>query len=140
MRTIGAGRSSPAVEMFLSAPSFAVVGASNDRNKFGYKCFECYLQNGMKTYAVNPNATEILGQPVYKRLSDLPEKVQSVSIITPPVVTESVVEEAIKLGVRNLWMQPGADSEKAVKVAKDAGLNVIYGGPCLLVELGYFTD
>jgi predicted CoA-binding protein len=138
MGTLGTGKASPAIDTFLAAKAFAVVGASSDENKFGYKCFDCYLKNGRKAYPVNPNGTTVLGQPVYKHLSDLPEKVESVSIITPPVVTEKVVEEAIKLGVKNLWMQPGADSPTAVANAEAAGLNVIYGGPCLLVELGYF--
>jgi len=139
MRTLGAGKASPDIAKFLAAPAFAVVGASNDKNKFGYKCFDCYLKNSMKAYPVNPRGETVLGQQAYKRLSDLPEKVESVSIITPPVVTEAVVEEAINLGVKNLWMQPGADSQAAVEKAEAAGLNVIYGGPCLLVELGYFS-
>jgi predicted CoA-binding protein len=139
MGTLGTGKSSPAIDKFLSAPSFAVVGASSDQNKFGYKCFDCYLRNGLKAYPINPNGTTVLGQPVFKRLSDLPEKVVSVSIITPPVVTEKVVDEAIRLGVQNLWMQPGADSPAAVAKAEAAGLTVIHGGPCLLVELGYFA-
>lgn len=52
-------------------------------------------------------------------------------------MTEVLVDEAIKCGVKNIWMQPGAESRAAVQKAKDAGLNVIYGGPCLLVVLGY---
>ena len=139
MHTLGTGKASPNIEKFLSAPAFAVVGASNDQNKFGYKCFDCYLKNGLKAYAVNPRGETVLGQPAYKRLSDLPEKVQSVSIITPPAVTEAVVDEAIRLGVKSLWMQPGAESQAAVEKAEAAGLNVIYGGPCLLVALGYFA-
>jgi uncharacterized protein len=139
MRTLGTGKASPDVAKFLAAPAFAVVGASSDKNKFGYKCFDCYLKNGLKAYAINPKGETVLGQPAYKRLSELPEPVQSVSIITPPVVTEAVVDEAIKLGVKNLWMQPGAESPAAVEKAEAAGLNVIYGGPCLLVELGYFS-
>jgi len=139
MRTLGAGNASPDIAKFLAAPAFAVVGASSDKNKFGYKCFDCYLRNGLKAYPINPKGETVLGQAAYKRLSDLPEPVQSVSIITPPVVTEAVVDEAIKLGVKNIWMQPGADSAAAVEKAEAAGLNVIYGGPCLLVELGYFS-
>jgi predicted CoA-binding protein len=53
------------------------------------------------------------------------------------VVTEKIVKEAIESGVKNIWMQPGAESATAVKEAEDAGLNVIHGGACLLVVLGY---
>jgi predicted CoA-binding protein len=52
-------------------------------------------------------------------------------------VTDKVVDDAIAAGVKNIWMQPGAESPRAISKAKEAGLNVIYGGACLLVVLGY---
>jgi uncharacterized protein len=58
-------------------------------------------------------------------------------VITPPPVTEKVVEEAGRLGIRHVWMQPGAESEAAVRRARELGINVISGGPCLLVVLGF---
>ncbi|MFX5321092.1 CoA-binding protein, partial [Acinetobacter baumannii] len=73
----------------------------------------------------------------YPDLASLPESVQSVSVITPPAVTEKVVDDAIAAGVKNIWLQPGAESQVAVDKARAAGLNVIAGGPCLLVSLGY---
>jgi len=139
MSSLGTNKSSPSIAKFLLAKAFAVVGASTDQHKFGYKCLDCYLRNGLKAYPINPGGLEVLGQKGYKHLADLPERVESVSIITPPVVTEKIVAEAIELGVKNLWMQPGADNPAAVEKAEAAGLNVIYGGPCLLVELGYFS-
>jgi predicted CoA-binding protein len=124
------------VERFLKAPAYAVVGASNDRSKYGYKCFSCYLEHNLKAYPVNPRESEILGNKVYRDLVSLPEKVESISIITPPVVTEKVVDEAIAAGVKNIWMQPGAESRAGVEKAEKAGINVIWGGPCILIELG----
>ena len=59
------------------------------------------------------------------------------SIITPPAVTEKLVEEAAAAGVKHVWMQPGAESRRAVDRARELGMNVISGGPCLLVALGY---
>jgi predicted CoA-binding protein len=126
------------IDTFLSASAFAVVGASDDERKFGHKCFVSYLKTGRKAYPVNPKVETVLGHTAYKTLKDLPEQIQSISIITPPVVTEAVVDEAIALGVKNIWMQPGAESKLAVTKAEQAGINVIYGGPCLLVTLGYF--
>jgi len=126
------------IDKFLKAPAFAVVGASDDPRKFGHKCFDCYLKQNMKAYPINPTCQTVLGHQVYKDIASLPEKVESVSIITPPVVTERIVEQAIANGVKNIWMQPGAESAKAVQQGLAAGLNVISGGPCLLVELGYF--
>jgi predicted CoA-binding protein len=68
---------------------------------------------------------------------DLPDEVRSISVITPPPVTERVVEEAIRKGIRNIWMQPGAESERAVAACAAAGINVIADGSCVLVVLGY---
>ena len=125
------------IETFLKAPAFAVVGASADPSKYGHKCFACYLQKGRTAYAVNPRADRILGHSAYKDLASLPEKVESISIITPPAVTEQVMDEAIAAGVKNVWMQPGAESDAAIEKGRDAGLNVIGGNACLLVVLGY---
>lgn len=123
------------IREFLAAPAFAVVGASDDPSKFGHRCYAACLRHGLKAYPVNPNAATVLGNPAYPDLLSLPERVGAVSIVTPPRVTERVVEDAIAGGVRRLWMQPGAESAAAVRRAEEAGLDVIYGGPCLLVEL-----
>jgi len=125
------------IESFLAARAFAVVGASEDGSKYGHKVYACYLQNGLTVYPVNPYAQTILGNPVYRNLAALPEKVESISIVTPPDVTERIIDEAISLGVKNVWMQPGADSRLAVEKGRKAGLNIISGGPCLLVVMRY---
>jgi uncharacterized protein len=123
-------------DRFLQASCFAVIGASGNPRKYGHKVFACYLRHGYRAYPVNPNASSILGSPCYPNLASLPEPVEAVSIITPPAVTERVMEEVIAAGVRHVWMQPGAESPLAVEKARDAGLNVISSGPCLLVKLG----
>jgi uncharacterized protein len=68
---------------------------------------------------------------------DLPEDVKSISVITPPAVTERVVQDAIVKGIENVWMQPGAESTKSVEACRRAGVNVIADGSCVLVVLGY---
>ena len=125
------------INQFLAAPSFAVVGASSDPEKYGHKCYRCLLQDGRTAYPINPRATEILGHPAFPDLKSLPEKVESISVITPPAVTEKVMDDAIAAGVKNVWMQPGAESKAAVDKARKAGLNVIPGNACLLVVLHY---
>jgi predicted CoA-binding protein len=125
------------IKTFLSAPAFAVVGASTDPDKYGHKCFKCLLQAGRKAYPINPRAKDVLGHPTFPDLKSLPETVESISVITPPAVTEKVVGEAIAAGVKNIWMQPGAESAAAVDAATRAGLNVIPGNACLLVVLRY---
>ncbi len=125
------------IDRFLAADVFAVLGASQDEHKYGYKVLKCYLQNKRRAIPINPNVTEVLGQTAYPNLASLPEPVKSISIITPPTRTERIVDNAIEHGVTSIWMQPGAESALAVKKAQDAGIDVIYGGPCVLVVLGY---
>lgn len=113
-----------------------MVGASRDRSKFGNKVLRTYLRNDMPVFAVNPNVRgDIEGVATVATLADLPEAVHGVSIITPPHVTEQIVEDAIAAGIRHLWMQPGAESSRAIARAEAAGIDVIAGGPCILVEL-----
>lgn len=125
------------IKQFLAAPYFAVAGASSNRHKYGNKVLRCYLQNSRRAVPINPNEEEVEGLISYPSLQQLPEPVESVSIITPPPVTEKIVEDAIKAGAKHLWMQPGAESRKAIERAEASGLNVIHGGACVLVVLGY---
>ena len=125
------------IERFLAAPRFAVVGASTNRAKYGNKVLRNYLQVGREVVPVNPRADEIEGVPTVSSLADLPTHDHAISIITPPKITLEVVREAAELGHRHLWMQPGAESPEAVELAEERGLEVIHGGPCLLVVLGF---
>ena len=125
------------IDTFLAAGTFGVVGASKHPHKYGNKVLRCYLQNQHPVVPVNPVETQIEGVACVPSVADLPEQVTSLSIITPPQVTENVVEQAIAKGIRNLWMQPGAESAAAVAAAEAAGLNVIADGSCVLVVLGY---
>lgn len=121
---------------FLAAPPIAVVGASNDLSKYGARVLAALLRHGIAAYPVNPRHESVQGVRAYPTLAALPRPVTSVSVITPPAVTEQIVEEAAQAGARILWMQPGAESPAAVRRVRALGLEVIHGGPCLLVELG----
>ena len=125
------------IDRFLDSTSFGVVGASTRRHKFGNKVLRCYLQNGRRAIPVNPREPIIEGVACVASVADLPREAQSLSVITPPSVTERVVEEAIRAGIRNIWMQPGAESELAIDACRRAGVNVIADGSCLLVVLGF---
>lgn len=128
------------IKDFLEEGPFAVVGASTDPWKYGHKVFQCYLQHGREAYPINPAASEVAGRPAYPDLASLPVPCPSISVITPPSVTEQVVEAAAKAGVKRIWMQPGAESPQAIARAEALGMEVIAGGPCLLVVLGYHGD
>jgi predicted CoA-binding protein len=122
---------------FLAAPAFGVAGASKNRDKYGNKVLRCYLQNGRTVVPINPLEVEIEGVACVKSVSDLPAEVQSLSIITPPPVTDKVVAHAIAKGIRSIWMQPGAQSTAAIAACEAAGVNIIADGSCLLVVMGY---
>ena len=131
-------RAVPAIiEDFLESGPYAVVGASTDRAKYGNKVFRAYAQSGRDAWPINPRAETVEGQPAFASLADLPATPRGISIITPPKVTEKVVEEAADLGVEFVWMQPGAESDAAVEKARQRGLEVIADGSCFLVAVGY---
>jgi hypothetical protein len=114
---------------------FAVVGASRDTSKFGYRIYRFLLDAGYTAYAVNPNADTIDGEQVYPLLDNVPEQIDVIVTVVPPDVAWDVVRRASHSGARYLWMQPGSESERAIKDARANGLEVVAGGPCIMVEI-----
>ena len=112
---------------------YAVVGVSRNKEKYGYKIFKAMKNAGFNVYAINPNTKEIDGEPVYPSQHSLPERVDVVVTVVPPHVTENVIDEAFLLGIKKVWMQPGSESDRAVKKAKERGMKVMYG-LCLIVD------
>lgn len=125
------------IKSFMAAGPYAVVGATSNRDKYGNKVLRAYQQHGMEVYPINPRATEIEGLKVFSNLADVPVKLRAISVITPPAITEQVVEAAAAAGVRMIWMQPGAESPEAIRNAEALGMEVIAGGPCFLVLAHY---
>ncbi|MEM7475275.1 MAG: CoA-binding protein [Planctomycetota bacterium] len=129
------------IEAFLAVGYFAVIGASPKREKYGNKVLRSYIQAGKKVVPIHPAAHEVEGLKVFPSLTELAQSgsasLPAVSVITPPVVTERVLREAHDLGIHNVWLQPGAESETAILFAQEAGMNLIASGPCLLVQLGF---
>jgi predicted CoA-binding protein len=123
------------IEQFFASPAIGVVGASDDPEKYGHKCYVALLTHNVKAYPINPKAKTILGNPAFPDIKSLPEKITAINVITPPPVTAKVVDDAIAAGIKTIWMQPGAEETGAIKKAEKAGIAVIHGGPCLLVEL-----
>jgi predicted CoA-binding protein len=112
---------------------FAVVGASRDPEKYGHQVYKDLKGAGYKVYPVNPNAKEILGDKCYPDLKDLPTKPDVVNIVVPPKVTEKTVKTCKMLGITKVWMQPGSESENAIKFCHENGIDVVYGS-CVMVE------
>jgi predicted CoA-binding protein len=111
---------------FVNRKTWAVVGASQDRGKFGYRVFRSLRDSGYIVYPVNPKGGTLEGVKVYPSLADLPEPPEVVDIVVPPAVTEQVVQEAHQLGLTRIWMQPGAESETAVSYCHEHGIQVIH--------------
>lgn len=125
------------IKTFLNAEAFGVVGASSKPHKYGNKVLRCYLQNQYAVIPVNPVEKTIEGLDCVASVDELPNHVTSISVITPPQVTEKIVASALAKGIRNIWMQPGAESPQAIEACEAAGVNVIADGSCILVVLGY---
>ena len=124
------------IERFLAETRIAVVGASNDTAKFGARVFAALTAAGYDAVPVNPRASEVQGVATVDDLSALRGSVRVASVITPPTVTEAIVAAAAAAGFEQLWLQPGAESDAALATATAAGIDVIAGGPCILIELG----
>jgi predicted CoA-binding protein len=127
----------PELARFLAAPAFAVVGASADRDKYGNKVLRCYLQHGLPVVAVNPKLEVVEGVRCHASLAAVPGPARAVSVVAPPAAAASIVADAVAAHVKHLWFQPGAEDAAAVETARKAGIEVIAGGPCLLVVLGF---
>ncbi|MBN2107524.1 MAG: CoA-binding protein [Deltaproteobacteria bacterium] len=124
-------------EKFFQSKSFAVVGAAKNRDKYGNKVLRCYMQHDLEVYPVNLRAGEIEGLTCFATVQNLPDGVQSISVITPPPVTEQIVRDAIARGIKNIWMQPGAESPLAIEQCREGGVNYSADGSCVLVHLGF---
>ena len=110
---------------FVNRRVWAVVGASQDRRKFGYQVFRSLRDAGYEVYPVNPKGGELDGVRVYPSLADLPQQPEVVDMVVPPAVTEQVVKEAHELGLTRIWMQPGAESEESVRHCREHGMQVV---------------
>ena len=130
-------RPSNPIDRFLAAGRFAVVGASPDRSKYGNKVLRCYLRHGRPVVAINPRQQEIEGVPCHASLRAVTPPPGAASIVAPPAAAAGIVADAIAAGVRHLWFQPGAEDAAAIASAERAGIEVIAGGACVLVVLGY---
>ena len=122
------------VKAFLNKENiFAVVGASRDPRKYGYQVYKDLTKAGYKVYPVNPNAEEILGNVCYSSLENLPVKPDVVDIVVPPEVAVETVKICKRLGITKVWMQPGSESETAIKFCQEEEIQVLHG-LCVMVE------
>jgi predicted CoA-binding protein len=123
-------------EGFLNKKNiFAVVGVSRNPEKYGHKIYIDLKKANYRVYPVNPKIDRILGDRCYSKLEDLPVKPDVVNLVVPPKVTEKIVEDCKKIGIKKIWMQPGSESKKAIKFCNENNIKVLYG-VCVMMERG----
>ncbi|MCC6444739.1 MAG: CoA-binding protein [Armatimonadetes bacterium] len=109
----------------MEPKSIAIIGASADRAKFGNKAVRAYGSEGYKVFPVNPKEKEIEGLTVYKSVLDIPEPVETASFYVPPVVGLQVIEEVAQKGIREVYLNPGAESDELYAKAESLGIRPI---------------
>jgi hypothetical protein len=119
---------------FWQQTSFAVVGVSQNTRKFGRIVYEEMKKRGHSVAAVNPRHFDEEGLMLYPHLAAVPPPVGAIVVVVPPAVTEEIVREAHPLGIRHVWMQPGAESASAIRFCEEQGINVIHG-ECILLQM-----
>lgn len=112
-------------EILLSAKTIASVGLSSNQEKESFWIASYLREQGYRIIPVNPTATEILGEKSYPDLSSVPEKVDVVQVFRRPEDVPPVVDEAIQIGAKVVWMQEGISHEESAQKARAAGLQVI---------------
>ena len=112
-------------DILTSAKTIASVGLSSNQEKESYWIVSYLKEQGYRIIPVNPTATEILGEKAYPSLSDIPDKVDVVQVFRKPEDVPPVVDEAIKIGAKVIWMQEGIRHDIAAQKARDAGLQVV---------------
>lgn len=103
----------------------AVVGVSSDPNKYSHRIFRDLVENGYDVVGINPKGEDVLGKHIYKKISEMPKTPDLVITVVPPTVTEQIVKECGDLGIKNVWMQPGSESQAAIAKAKGYGIGVV---------------
>ena len=112
----------------------AIIGASNDRSKYGNKSVRAHLQQGYTVYPVNPKESEIEGLAAFKSIADVPVRPDRVSVYVPPTVLKKVLPDIAAKGCDELWLNPGTESDDVMAEAERLRLNVIQA--CSIVDLG----
>lgn len=121
-----------AVDEFLAKPAIAIVGASRSGRKFGNLAMRELRARGYRVYPVHPVADTIDAVRCYASFAKLPEKVDALLVVVPPIAALEVIRDAAAAGVRSVWLQQGAESDEALKLCHELGL-VVVERECILM-------
>lgn len=128
-----------AAEEFLAQRRIAVAGVSHDTRQPANLIFRRLRDSGHEVFAVNPSGDEVEGVTAYAKVSDIPDGVDGVVVVTPPGAVDEVVADAVQAGVPRVWLHrgigPGSSSDTAVAFCVEHGVDVIPAGcPCMFGE------
>jgi hypothetical protein len=112
----------------------AIIGASNNREKYGNKAVRAYIKQGWQVYPVNPKESLIEGLEVYKRFLDIPRVVDRVSMYVPSEIGLKIIRDVAKKKPEEFFLNPGSESEELIAKAKELGLNPIQA--CSIIAIG----
>ncbi|MBD3280396.1 CoA-binding protein [Candidatus Dojkabacteria bacterium] len=122
-------------ELLDGEHTFAVVGASNNPEKYGYKIYKQLKEKGFEVYPINPREELIQGDKAYENLFQLPKQVDVLNFVVPPDVNKNVTKTAFEIGYKIFWYQPGS-YDKGVLSLHDGKDNLVISDQCLLIESG----
>lgn len=120
-------------EILKTSKTIAVVGLSSRKFRPSYGVSQYMQEQGYRIIPVNPGESSVLGEKSYASLSEVPEKIDIVNIFRRPEYVPEIVEEAIRIGARSIWMQEDVVHEEAAARARAAGLFVVMDR-CILKE------
>jgi len=120
------------VARFLSLEKYAVAGVSRDPKKFGHQMFKDLRKKGMEVVAVNPRTDIIDGVKCYSSVKELPSDIRGVIFMTPKEETLSVAREAIAHGIKDLWIQQGAETKSVIAELEKEDVNLIHS-QCIMM-------
>ena len=112
----------------------AVIGASNDRSKFGNRAVRAYRLQGLTVIPINPHEKEVEGLKAYKSVLDVPGTIDMASFYVPPDVGEQVINEVAQKGIAEVWLNPGAESDRLIRRAQALHIEPIIA--CSIVAMG----
>jgi predicted CoA-binding protein len=122
--------------IYEETKTIAVVGASTTQGKPGHDIPEYLQTQGYRIIPVNPRGGEILGERAHPSLHDVDDQVDVVDVFRPPEEAEAIAREAIAIGAKVLWFQPGTHTDEGVALARQAGL-MVSTGRCMGVTHGW---
>jgi predicted CoA-binding protein len=112
----------------------AVIGASNDRRKYGNKAVRAFRAQGYTVYPINPHEVAVEGVPAYPTIIDVPDAVEMATMYVPPEIGMTVIEDLARKGVKEVWFNPGSESPELVARASALGLQAIEA--CSISSIG----